>query len=268
MAFQVGQITSAISATTGSANIAGVGIVPTSIDALIPVILGQFVCGDYAGGTLYVLATLDTAWTGTMAQLNALSQISSASIQSSLNAGKCCAVKKGAKMLSDAEGQCCVEDEEEVQTMLNLIDSISCIVPEGEIISGRQAVYVWYIEALNNTTHDVVVTVGGATYAFTTTSSNNKTTIAAEIAAFINTFYPQNYSYQAKSFVGNILVWGNNFDVDNGTAVTATITDGVFVFPLPKQLDFGTAKALQPANAITNNSIQNILNKLCAICKN
>ena len=271
MSFKVGQITSVSSITAGSVNIVGVGIVTYSNVYTASFTPGQYVCGNYTGGNLYVMADLDTAWINTLVQINANNQLPLATLQSSLTAAKYCAVKKGAKILVDEEKQCCEKDEALVMRTMNLIDSLRtcCIVPEGEIIDGRQAVYAFAVETLNLATHAVTVTIGTASYAFTTTSTNNTSTVASEIATYINSLYPQNYQYQAQSFGPNILVWGSDFDLSNGTAVSATITNGAFAAFLATQtLQEGTAKVLQGVNNITNTQIQLILGKLCQLCKN
>lgn len=267
--FKTGIVASVTSTTAGTVNIPGTGVVPYTTSPLNSLYPGGPVCGDYVAGTLSAAIPIDVAWITSLVQLNASNLLPLAKVKSSLLNAKCCAVKKGSDIISDEEKECCVEDLQSVEEMFNLADSISCIVPEGEIIGGRQAVYCWQIEVLNAATHNVVVTIGTASYSFTTTSSNNLTTIAAEIAAYINTLYPQNYPYQSASFQSSILVWGSNFDLDNGTAVNATITNGSFsTFPTAKQLDYGTAKVLQPANNISNNQITQILAKLCSLCKN
>lgn len=268
MATKIGQIESIATTTTGTVKVEGVGVRNYNGNASIPLTIGGYVLGSQTGlGNMGGMVPLDTPWS--LVQPNANNLLSLAKVQSALSAAKCCAVKKAVKILADEEKQVCVEDEEAIETMFSLADSISCIVPEGEIIEGRQAVFAWNIEVLNATTHDVTVTIGSVVYSFTTTSSNDKTVIAAEIAAYINTLYPQNYQYQAESFANYILIWANDFDLSNGTVVNATITDGAYDFYLtPKQLDNGTASVAQGANSITNTQIQQILSKLCTLCKN
>lgn len=268
MSTKIGQIVSIATTTTGTVKVEGVGIRNYNGNASIPLTIGGYVLGSQTGaGNMGGMVPLDTPWS--LVSANANNLLSLAKVQSALISAKCCAVKKGVKLLADEERQVCVEDEENIETMFSLADSISCIVPEGEIIEGRQAVYAWNIETLNLATHNVTVTIGAAVYSFTTTSSNDKTVIAAEIAAYINTFYPQNYQYQAESFANFILIWANDFDLSNGTVVNATITNGAYDFYLtPKQLGDGTASVAQGANNITNNQIQQILSRLCALCKN
>lgn len=263
MALQYGQIVSGTMAKTPS------GYIAYSVTGFSPSLSkDQFVLGNEVGGNLYVMATLDTAWSLTGPNANNL--LPYAKLNSSLQNASCCAVNKGVLNLEKAQTQCCTDKEKDIETMLDLISGISCIIPENEIIEGRQAVYVWGIEVLLNLAHTITVTIGTATYSFISSVTSDKTIVASEIAAYINTFYPQNYPYQAEAHGDNILVWGSNFDTDNGILVDATITNPIngFTFPTPKQLDFGTAKVLQGVNAITNNDVSIILSKLCTLCKN
>lgn len=258
--FQYGQIVN-----SATAKIPVTGNVPYTVSGFSVSAL-QWVTGYYIAGNLYVLATLDNAWG--LTQINANNLLPLATLNTSLLSAGCCAVNKAVINIENAETLCCTDKETEIETMLDLTDSISCIVPEGEIIGGKQAIYVWSIEALLLNTHNITVTIGNVTYLFTSSSTDNMSVVASEIASYINTFFPQNYPYQAQSFAENILVWGNNFDADNGTLVDATITDGAYnFFIIPKQLAFGTSKVLQGQNNITNNDLQLILNRLCSICQ-
>lgn len=267
---KVGTIAAIITSSTGKADVEGVGIVPYSIPLtdLIIVAAGQSVIGDYSGGTLYIRATLDSPWITTTQQINtANSTLPLHTFQSKVNNARCCAVKKAAKRIDDTEEGCCVEDEAVIEEMLNHIDVIECVIPEGNVIEGRQAVYVFAVEVLNPAVHFFSITIGADNYAFNTSNTNDVDQVATEIANFINSFYPQSYGWQAEAQFSNVLIWGENFDSDNGTAVSASITNGSLNMFTATQLDFGTASVISGANNLTNLQLQTILNKLCKLCK-
>lgn len=210
---------------------------------------------------------LDGVNSQAIADSNANNQITAASINKNLQIYNCCSAKKGVKYIDGLiKGENCIGDLAQAQLMTNLIDSVCGIIPQYEIIGGNQATYMIILEVLVGIApRTATITIGSATYVITTSSATT-TLVAADIAAYINTFYPHNYPYFAFSSGADIVISGSNFDSDNGTAVTyssATILANVLS---PNQLDGGTAQIIQGQNNITNNQIQGVLDKLCNLC--
>ena len=192
--------------------------------------------------------------------------------QNAVNSARCCAVRKGSKLLTDVEIGCCTEDEKNIETMLNLIDSIKCIVPEGVVIGGTQAsVSITFTLVTSGKTIAIHVnnppgTSTLASYVILSPTSNT-TDFAAYAASFINAMYPQNYPYTATSS-GNVLtIYGTTYELDNLSFLNYTWTVGEFTFSSTNILTGGTPVEYQGKNAITNNDLQIILTKLCTLCK-
>ena len=268
---KIGTIEQVIDLTQGKASVAGLGFITYTNITTTPLKVGQSVVGVYDGATLNECLPLDAPWIDSLVTLNALNTLSLASLRTSLETATCCAVQKGVKTIGQNDASCCTVSEDQIEKMLNLVDSISCIVPEGEIIGGKQAVFEFIVISAPGA-KNVVITIGSATYTFTTSAANSDD-FATDIAAAINSYYPQNYSYQAQAFPGGasaqVLLWGTDFDEDNGTAIAGTTSLGSFTFSItPKALAEGTAAVLQGQNAITNNDVSIILSKLCTLCKN
>lgn len=196
-----------------------------------------------------------------------------ANFQHVLDVAEYCAVKKGARILTDMESGCCSADEEAVELMFNLIDSVRCVNPEGVLVSGTQAsVSITFTKATINRPFEIHVnnppgTLTLASYIMTSPSSTISVFVTY-VAAFINAMYPQNYPYTATAN-GNVLtLYGTEFELANLRFLNYTWQSADFTFTSSDYLVGGTPAVYQGENAITNNGLQIILTKLCQLCKN
>jgi hypothetical protein len=196
-----------------------------------------------------------------------------ATFQSALNAAEYCAVNKGAKLIDDAEVGCCSPSQKDVQKMLNLIDAVRCIVPEGALLSGTQAsVSITFTKATINRPFAINVEEPGGTptlAVYTMTSPSSTISVfVTYAAAFINAMYPQNYPFTATAD-GNVLtLYGSTYELDNLRQLSYTWQAADFTFSSTSIFAGGIAAVYQGQNAITNNDLQIILSKLCSLCKN
>lgn len=271
--FEIGEVKSVSSIFAGTLDISA-GITPYSDGTLpsrsINLTLGEtVVCYFNDGfGSCYNVTPVDDFLAGIQARLNSANPLTKASIKKSLQIASACAVKKGTQYFDGLKnGKDCPEKLEEAELMAGMVDSICGIIPEGEIVGGKQALYEFTVEFVNGIIPKVItVTIGSATYSL---NSNSLTIadVAEDIGAHINSFYPQSYSYSALVSGASVVIAGSNFDADNGTSVAATITNGSYsTFATPQALAGGTPPVYQGTNAITNNQIQTILDRLCKLC--
>ncbi len=193
---------------------------------------------------------------------------------------KRCAIKKGCALIESFEEACCEEDQATIELMMNLIDAIECIVPEGLVIGGDQANLnqpagggnIWPIQQFGGTA-TVDLTVGASVYPqMSIPSAVDEETLALAIVDIINAYYPQNFPYTAEYLFVTpfhcVNIIGSDYDESNGTTVTTLVTAGSGSNGTNTALDGGTEVVYQGENAITNNDLQVILTKLCQLCKN
>lgn len=272
----VGQILTATTATAGTIKALD-GTVYSYSDATlstrsIALELGEYVIFAYntTGPVTVGVTPLTDIYADGLTDANADNEITAADIQRSLRINNACASYKGAQWITKQEQMIpCDELKDDARTMTAMIDSVVGFIPEDEIISGRQATYMISITSGGNAglSMDVVLTIGSATYTRTILAgAHTPDDTATNLAAYINTFYPQNYSYYAEASGSNIILSGSDFDDSNGTAVAITLSTGTAVTALPNTLANGSAPVEQGTNGITNQEIIQILNRLDSLC--
>jgi hypothetical protein len=202
-----------------------------------------------------------------LADYNESNSLTALFVKQKLQTYNCCASKQGQLSIDSraAGDDVCEKQLSDAILMTNLIDSICGIVPEGEAIGGKQATYQTIVTSSVGS-KSVAITIGTASYSFLSATAT-AVDFATDIADNINALYPDSYPYFAEASGANVIISGSSFDEDNGTAITLATTNGTFTSYDPLSLEGGTELILQGENAITNNDIQIILDKLNKLCK-
>ncbi len=179
------------------------------------------------------------------------------------------AVLKGVEVIDDREKGCCSPAEADVERMLDYVDSIKCIIPEGAVVGGTQACFTDTILGGK----DIVVVsieIEGSAYpnlTMTPAVTFTATEVAQAIADHINSFFPQSYPYTATSLAGAITICGTTFNLANGDDVFFQINSDGPAQPISGELLGGVAGVVQGENPISNNDLQIILNRVCKLYK-
>ena len=180
------------------------------------------------------------------------------------------AVLKGVEIIDDRERGCCSPAEADVEQMLDYVDSLKCIIPEGAVVGGEQACFTVVIDGGK----DIVVAsleIEGSAYPnFSMTPGANFTgaEVAQAIANHINSFFPQSYVYTSTVVGDALTICGTKFEVNNGDEVFFNISKSNGPSqPVSGNLAGGTAGVIQGENPISNNDLQIILNRVCKLYK-
>ncbi len=209
----------------------------------------------------------------------------SARIKRLLQIANCCAQKQGQLSIDAKEKgrNDCGKLLAEASLMTNLIDSICGFVPEGEVIGGSQANVKMTIAQTSTAFRSANgLSIGSISYSYTYPNVFDPPSIKAiQFANYINSFYPANYPYYATIDNSDpsspvVVVSGLNYDQDNGIAGVASGTSYLpYHLPFPIyigssatiHLSGGTPPVYQGKNAITNEEVEVILDKLNSLCK-
>ena len=231
----------------------------------IDLVLGEYVVFAFDTPTTTNISPLASLYAQGLEYSNASNNLTAASILRLLQIYNCCAGKKGVEYLTKFDKMIpCDHLKDDAELMVGLIDSVVGFVPEDEYITGRQAVYS-FTATTTGGVPVVTLTIGTAAYSFNSIGSSNDD-FAADIAKNINLLHPINFPYFATSSGNNVIVSGTTFDTANATAISGSTTNGTLTFIAPNTLIGGVAATQQPANAITNEKMQSILNKLNDLC--
>jgi hypothetical protein len=272
----VGQIQTATTATAGTIKALDGTVYSYSDSTLstrsIALELGEYVIFAYdtTGPVTVGVTPLTDIYADGLTDATEDNEITAADIQRSLRINNACASYKGAQWITKQDQMIpCDELINDARTMVSMIDSVTSFIPEGEVISGRQATYMFTFTSGGNAAinMDVVLTIGTATYSRTILAGAHAVDdIATNLATYINTFYPQNYPYYAEASGTNLIISGSDFDASNGTAVAMTLSTGAVTSALPNTLANGSAEVEQGENSISNQEIIQIINRLDALC--
>ena len=184
------------------------------------------------------------------------SELTRADVLLILQNANCCASKKLVRWINTQ----CEQDFEDAELMWDLIDSIVTFVPEGDTISGDQACYT-AASVIQLSPANVTITLGSIIYPATSLVPSSATTVAA----YINSFYPQSYSYTATASGNDLEICGTDYDANNGDVVLITIQKGLTIQTFSDVLSGGTAQVLQGENCLTNEEVILILQKLISM---
>jgi hypothetical protein len=228
--------------------------------------LGERVIGDHNGsGVIYINPLSDLNEYGEEYANRELS-LTSEEIRVRLQVMNCCAAKKGVKYIDSLiTGKDCENYFYDAEIMMNHIDALVGVTPEGEKSGGSQASYMFIITSIGGGLKTVSITIGNATYALNSTAAT-KEDFATEIVNYINNLYPDSYQYKAVAYGDNVVFAGVNYDEDNDVSVLVSGTNFGIITPSVLSLQGGIAPKVQPDNCITNNDIEIIIGKLKTLC--
>lgn len=178
-----------------------------------------------------------------------------------LQIANCCASKMGAAHVDKMKkGIPCDKEKDTLQTMLDMIDSLT---EYATVITQPSYSFTITVAGIGDTT---TITIGQYGIA-TTSTTNNSTTAAHEVAANINSNYPA-FPYQAVAVANVVTITGVRGASENGIAVDVSGTGLMrYSLPIPKTFLGGVDwKDLSATPCLTDDQITTILIRLCDLC--